>query len=453
MSFRFPHKLAIFSFALLFSISSSNAQESWSRFRGPTGDGVASGPVPQRWSETEGVAWKVPVAGKGHSSPVVADGKVWITTGITEQLSAEEKAERFSKIKDPNGLDLVGSLSQRLMAYDLATGNQLHDIEVFRTNKPEPIHLTNTYASPTPVIHQGKVYVHFGTYGTACIDGNTGKIVWRFDNIKIDHQNGPGSSPIVWKDLLIVHFDGTDRQCVAALRLSDGSVAWQTDRSGKMDPKPELQKAYCTPTVVETQAGPELISPAANWVYGYDPATGSELWKASYGRLGFSTVPCPVITDGMALVCTSFMQSRLLAVRFGGRGDVTESHVAWTSDSNIPQKPSLAVAQRKIFVLSDAGIMTCLESQTGKELWRHRVDGKYAASPIVCGDKVYLFNQDGKTTILQVADEFREITSNKLDGAINASPAVVHGSLIIRTDNHLYRINGTEYVTKGSSNN
>ncbi len=152
MSFCFPHKLAIFSFALVFSISSSNAQESWSRFRGPTGDGVASGPVPQRWSETEGVAWKVPVAGKGHSSPVVADGKVWITTGITEQLSAEEKAERFSKIKDPNGLDLVGSLSQRLMAYDLATGNQLHDIEVFRTNKPEPIHLTNTYASPTPVI-------------------------------------------------------------------------------------------------------------------------------------------------------------------------------------------------------------------------------------------------------------------------------------------------------------
>ncbi|MFO0941173.1 MAG: PQQ-binding-like beta-propeller repeat protein [Pirellulales bacterium] len=446
-------KLSSLGFALLLAVSSLQAQESWSRFRGPMGNGVATGSVPEKWSESEGVAWKVQVPGKGHSSPVVADNKIWLTTGVTEQLSAEQKAERFSKIKDPNGLDLVGSLSQRLLGYDLETGKLLQDIEAFRSTKPEPVHLTNTYASPTPIIYQGRVYVHFGTYGTACIDANSGKVLWRFDSIKIDHQNGPGSSPIIWKDFLIVHFDGTDRQCIVALRLKDGSIAWQTDRSGQMDPKPDLQKAYCTPTIVETDAGPELISPAANWVYSYDPANGSELWKASYGRLGFSTVPCPVVTDGLALVCTSFMQSRLLAVRIGGRGDVTESHIAWTSDSNIPQKPSLAVVQGKVYVLSDAGIMTCLDSKSGKELWRHRVDGKYAASPIVAGNKIYLFNQEGKTTILRAGEEFFEVGTNQLEGSINASPAVVNGSLIIRTDSSLYRIVGTEGSLKRSSNN
>lgn len=442
MFFRNLAALLLATVVMTHFITEVEAQESWPRFRGPTGDGVVKGKLPLRWNATSGITWKAPVVGKGHSSPVVADGKIWITTGVTEPLTTDEKAAKLAKVKDPNGLELVGALSQRLLCFEFANGKLIHDVEIFRTASPEPIHLTNTYASPTPAIHQGKVFVHFGTYGTACVDTQSGNIVWRFDRIKIDHQNGPGSSPIVWKDLLIVHFDGTDRQCIVALRQSDGAIAWQTDRSGNMDPKPELQKAYCTPTLIEGESGPELISPAANWVYGYDPRTGSELWKISYGRLGFSTVPCPIVHDGVAYVCTSFMQSRLLAVKHGGRGDVTTSNVLWTSDSNIPQKPSLAFVRGQLYVVSDAGILTCLNAKTGEEIWRHRLDGKYAASPLIVDDKVYVFNQQGKTTVLQAGDEYRELTVNQLEGSINASPAAVNGSLIVRTEDNLYRIDG-----------
>ncbi len=414
--------------------------QQWSRFRGPHGNGVVDCPIATTWSETKNILWKAEVPGRGHSSPLVGDGKVWITTGITSALTAEEKTEKLSKLKDPNGLELVGKLSQRVLAYDFQNGRVLHDIEVFQTDSPEPIHLTNTYASPTPVLHNGRLYVHFGTYGTACISASTGNVLWRFSDLKVDHQNGPGSSPIVWEDLLIVHFDGTDRQFIAALKLEDGSLAWRTDRSGEMHPTPELQKAYCTPTVVKSARGWELISPAANWVYGYDPRDGSELWKAHYGELGFSTVPCPIVGHGMAFVCTSFMKSRLLAVRYGGQGDVTESHIAWKSDSNISQKPSLALVKDSIYVISDAGILTCLDAMTGREIYRHRIGGKYAASPLIVGDLIYFFSQEGKTTVVQAGKEYKEIAVNELEGSINASPAAAENALIIRSDTHLYRI-------------
>lgn len=421
-------------------VTMDNCDGQWNRFRGPNGNGVVDGAIPLVWDEQTNVSWKVPVAGRGHSSPVVADGKIWITTAITESLNDQQKAEKLAKLKDANSLDLVGKVSLRALAYDFSSGKLLHDVEVFQPESPEPIHLTNTYASPTPVLHQGKLYVHFGTYGAACLNSETAEISWRFTGLKIDHQNGPGSSPIVWDDLLIAHYDGTDQQCIVALRLKDGTLAWRTDRSGEMHPTPELQKAYGTPTVVQTEAGYELISPAANWVYAYDPRDGSELWKASYGKLGFSTVPCPVIGHGMAYVCTSFMQSRLLAVRLGGRGDVTQSHIAWTSDSNISQKPSLALLGDELYVLSDAGILTCLAALTGKEIWRHRIGGKYAASPIVVGDRIYLFSQEGSTTVIQAGREYRQLAVNELDSGFNASPAVVGGALVLRTDSHLYRI-------------
>ena len=412
----------------------------WGRFRGPEGDGRASGNLPLTWSEQENVVWKVPVPGSGHSSPVIGDGKIWMTTAITKPLSKEAQQAKLADLSDAQSLNLVGELSLRAVAFDQHNGDLLHDIELFKPESPEPIHVTNTYASPTPVLHDGRLHVHFGTYGTAALDAASGKVLWRFNDLHIDHQNGPGSSPIVWEDLLIIHFDGTDQQCLIALGTIDGKLVWRKDRSGEMHSTPQLRKAYCTPVVVQTDQGPELISPAANWVYGYRPRDGSELWKASYGDLGFSTVPCPVIGNGMAYVCTSFMQSKLLAVRYGGRGDVTQSHLQWTASSNIPQKPSLALVDQRLFACSDSGILTCMDASDGKELWRARIRGKYSASPLICEDRVYFFSQEGKTTVISAADEYQELAVNQLDGSFNASAAAADGALYLRTDSHLYRI-------------
>jgi len=436
-------RLIIISIAAIGYQHSCNAflqAADWGRFRGPDGNGQVRGELPLTWSEQSNVAWKVPVIGSGHSSPVIADGKIWLTTAVTTPLTDQQIEQRLSEVRDARSLNIVGSLSLRVLSLDQHTGKLLQDIEVFQPDNPEPIHITNTYASPTPVLESGRLYVHFGTYGAAAIDTQSGQVLWKFNDLHIDHQNGPGSSPIVWEDLMITHYDGTDQQCLLALNKMDGTVAWRTDRSGEMHQTPEMRKAYSTPVVVQTEQGPELISPAANWVYGYDPRDGSELWKVSYGGLGFSTVPCPVVGNGMVFVCTSFMQSKLLAVRYGGRGTVTDSHIVWTADSNIPQKPSLALLGNQLFACSDSGILTCLDASSGQEVWRERIRGKYSASPLVCDDRVYFFSLEGKTTVVRAAGQYEELAVNQLSGNISASPAAVDGALFLRTDSHLYRI-------------
>ncbi len=201
-----------------------------------------------------------------------------------------------------------------------------------------------------------------------------------------------------------------------------------------------MKKAYCTPVVVETERGAELISPGAFWVYGYNPRTGSELWKANYGNSGYSTVPCPVVGHGMAYVCTSFNKSRLLAVKLGGQGDVSQTHVVWTSDSQIPKKPSLLLSGQELLCCNDTGVMTCFDALDGQELWRVRVGGNIAASPILAGGQVYLFDQEGKTTVLKAGREHIEVAVNELNEGCNASPAIVEDAFIIRTSQHLYRI-------------
>lgn len=417
------------------------AADGWPRFRGPTGDGHAeSSKLPTTWSEEQNITWKVPVEGQGHSSPVIANGQIWLTTAVTSELSEEQKQERLKEIANPQSLNLVGRLSLRAVCFDLHSGELLHDIEVFAVGTPEPIHYTNTYASPTPVVNEGRLYAHFGSYGTAAIDCQSGEVLWENSDLKVDHQNGPGSSPIVWQDLLIAHFDGIDQQFIAAFNTEDGSLAWKTDRSGEMDPTPDMKKAYSTPVVAETESGPELVSPGANWVYGYDPRTGSELWKAFYGELGFSTVPCPVVGHGMVYVCTSFTKSQLLAVKLGGHGDVTKTHVAWVSESQIPKKPSLLLSGQELLCCNDAGVVTCFDALDGQELWRARVGGNFAASPILAGGLVYLFDQEGKATILKAGREHVKAAVNELAEGCNASPAVAEDALIVRTAKHLYRI-------------
>jgi outer membrane protein assembly factor BamB len=421
-----------------------SAQE-WPQFRGPSGQGHAGVEgLPLTWSETEHVRWKSAIPGEGHSSPAISGDQIWLTTAMTEQLTDEEQKARLAKIKNPDGLQVVGTLSLRAIQISRESGEIERDIELFRIDQPEPKHSLNSFASPTPVISGDRVVVHFGTYGTAAIACSSGEVLWKNDSLKLDHQNGPGSSPVVWEDLVIIHLDGINTQSIAALDRATGQVRWQTKRSGEMDKTPELTKAYCTPLIVDVNNRPLIISPAANWVYGYDARDGKEVWRAHYGKLGFSTVPRPVLLGDTAFIATSYMQSRLVAVKFTGEGDVTASHVKWISDRQIPQKPSLVAFDGRIYFVSDRGIVRCLDGESGKEIWFERLPGDYSASPLEAEGHLYFFNQDGTCTVLKAGDSYEQLAQNKLDAGFMASPAVAGKALFLRTTSHLYRIENAE---------
>ena len=444
----FPHWLrALGRLTLLLSVCLSSTAadtiaEDWPEFRGPQGNGHAPhANIPLTWSETENIRWKIAVPGEGHSSPVIANGQLWLTTALVEPLTEAEIEAKLAKLTtNPNGIQFGGRLVLKALAYDVATGELIHDVVCFEYPETNPKHATNSYASPTPVLREGKLFAHFGEYGTCCLETATGKILWANDELKIDHQNGPGSTPVVWQDKVIVHFDGTDQQFLVAYQADTGDIAWKQMRSGEMHDRPEFKKAYGTPTLLEVNGQMQVISPAANWVYAYDPATGAELWKANYGTLGFSTVPKPVIGHGMAFICTSYIKSRLLAVRYDGVGDVTPSHVVWHTDRQVPQKPSLLLLDSELYFTSDGGIATCLDALTGQQHWQERFRGQYSASPLYASNCIYFFNQEGITTVIRPGRELEQVAENVLDAGCMASPAILDNALFLRTRTHLYRI-------------
>lgn len=415
----------------------------WPQFRGPGGQGHADArDLPMRWSETEHVAWKTPIPGRGWSSPVILHDGIWMTTAVERPASDELKATRLKGRPDANQLAVVGSVSLRVVGVDRASGRVTTDEELLSIDDPGAIHSLNTYASPTPVIEDDRLYCHFGTYGTVCWNTDARRIVWQNTALHVEHQNGPGSSPILWGDFLIFHCDGIDQQFVVALHKATGEVAWRTKRSGKMHENPDFQKAYATPQVIEGPNGrPELISPGADWVYAYDPASGDELWRAHYGKLGFSTVPRPVVGHGMVFVVTSYLESQLIAVRHGGSGDVTQSHVAWSESRQMPRMPSLLLVRDELYAVSDNGVATCLDARTGQVHWQKRLDGgNHSASPLHADGRVYFFNREGATTVIRAGKTFEKLATNELDSGLMASPAVAGNSLFLRTDSHLYRI-------------
>lgn len=430
--------------ACLFAAGASfaaEAEDSWPQFRGPRGDGhsTATG-IASVWAEDKNVAWKIPVPGEGHSSPVVADGRIWLTAAVVSPLSAEEQKARLAKIPNANGLEIAGKVTLKALAYDAQTGSPLFDAPLFQLDEPPAIHSLNSYASPSPVLEDGKLYCHFGTFGNACVDAATGKVLWKNDEHQVDHQNGPGSSPILWGRLFIVHYDGIDKQYLVALHKESGKTAWKVARSGKLEDKVDLKKAYCTPTIIEENGKPVLVSPGADWVYGYDPESGEELWKLNYGKLGFSTVPKPIQGNGLVYICTSYMESRLLAIRTDGRGDVSKSHVAWTVDKQVPRKPSLILVGEQLYMVNDGGVLTCMDASTGKTLWVKRLGGDFSASPTFVDGKLYFLNQQGKAWVLRPGDRYDEIAENTLSEGFMASPAIHKKALLLRTTGHLYRI-------------
>ena len=428
-------------FVLLMSgtvVRTAAAADDWPQFRGPGGEGHSPAVgLPLSWSETENVAWKVAVPGRGWSSPVVLGNHIWMTTALETAATAEEKKQRLAGKKHAETLQVAAAVSLRAICIRRDSGEPARDVELFRIDEPAEIHQLNSYASPTPVLEPGRLYCDFGTCGTACVDCATGKVLWK-RRLPIDHQVGPGSSPILHEELLILVRDGCDQQYITAVDKRTGQTVWRTDRP-PMDTDDEFKKAFSTPLVFRSNGKRQMIVPGAEWIVSYDPATGEQIWRVDCGR-GYSNVPRPVFGHGMVYVCTEFPGQQLWAIAVDGRGDVTDTHVRWKAVKQIPKRSSPLLVGRELYVVSDGGVATCFDALTGRPHWRKRVGGNYFASPVYADGRIYLFNDEGKATLLTPGKEFVKPAENRVEGRIVASPAIADGTIILRTDTHLYRI-------------
>lgn len=431
-----------FGFSILLSITTLlSAGDRWPEWRGVDGQGHSTAVnLPVSWSEDEHVAWKLKVPGHGWSTPVIENGQVWVTTAIDVLASLEDAKRRREASTNNQPLRVSESVSLRAVGYDLETGRLLKDVEVLSQQNPQMIHEENSYATPTPIIEEGRLYCHYGPYGIACLDVKRGKVLWENRSLYVEHENGPGSSPILWNDLLIVHCDGIDQQYIIALDKHTGKQVWKTKRSGLLKDNPQLQKSYATSLMVEINGEPQVVSPSADWVYGYDPTTGHELWKQNYGLLGFSNAARPVTGGGLIFFCTGYMKSELLAVKVEENNGTFQPSIKWRYKRQVPKVSCLLLVGEELYFASDSGIATCLDSKTGEVHWTQRIGKRFWASPLYADGRIYFFDRDGETTVIAPGKTFKKLSVNKLDGTILAGPAAVDGSLIIRTDKALYCI-------------
>jgi outer membrane protein assembly factor BamB len=401
----------ILSLVLVGAALSADARD-WPEFRGPTGQGHSEEAIPLEWSEERNIAWKVPVPGRGWSSPVISDGTIWLTTAVAGDAEA----------------------SLRVLAFDSETGNRTLDVEVFRLDDAELLNLKNSHASPTPVVTAGRVYVHFGPYGTAALTTG-GEVLWT-TRLSYVPQHGNGGSPIVHDGMVIINCDGFDRSFVVALDAETGDQRWRTDRR-----EPSSQ-AYSTPLVIRVGGRDQIISVGAFQTVALDPESGDEVWRVEYPDDGFSTVPRPVYGHGLVFVVTGFNQPSLLAIRPDGNGNVTDTHVEWTRGQSVPLTPSPLLVGDEIYTISDIGVISCLDARTGEEHWRGRVAGNYSASPLYAGGHIYFQSEEGMTTVIRPGTAFEVVGTNRVEGTTLASMAVDDGAAFLRSSSDLYRIGG-----------
>ncbi len=388
------------------------AAQDWPQFRGPDGQGrsgVARAPL--KWSDTSAnITWKAPIEGLGWSSPVLLDGRIWLTTA-TE-----------------------AGLCLRAVCFDAKTGRELQNVELFRRAQAPHIQSKNSHASPTPILDGDRVYVHFGTHGTACLS-REGKVLWR-QELRYQDVHGSGGSPVLERDLLIFSCDGSDQQFVVALDRDTGKIRWKAARPENTYFK---KFAFSTPLVIDAGGARQVVSPGASGVSGYDAATGRALWHVKYVG-GYSTVPRPVFGHGLIFLATGFDTPGFLAIRAGGQGDVTDTHVAWRLGPGAPLTPSALLVGEELYLVSDQGIATCLEARTGKVHWQERLGGTFSASPLLAAGRIYLQDEKGGTTVLKPGKVYSLLQKNQVKGRTFASPAPIEGAFFLRTDTHLLRI-------------
>ena len=404
--------------------------QDWPDFRGPYASGHAAAEgaplagLPLSWSESENVKWKTPIPYRGWSTPVVMGGQIWLTT------ATEDGRDYF------------------VLCLDAETGQIQLNQKLFHSDNPEPLgNSVNCYAAPSPVIEPGRVYVHFGSYGTACIDTKTHRTIWERTDLPCQHYRGPGSSPILFEDLLILSMDGVDVQYLVALDKKTGRTVWKTDRSTQWDdleadgtPKVhgDYHKGFSTPLIIDSDGKPLMISLGSKSAFAYDPRTGKEIWKAWHGS--HTSAPRPVLGEGKILFITGIGKAEVWAMKPDGQGDVTQSNVVWKTDKSAPRTASPVVVGDLLFMVSDNGVVSCLEVATGNQLWKNTIGGRFASSPIYADGCLYFCDQKGVVTVIKPGRTFELLAANTLDSGCLASPAVSGKALFLRTKTHLYRI-------------
>jgi len=427
--------------ALLLCVAAHSVRADWPDYRGPWGNGCASASgdtktlgLPLHWSESNNVAWKTPIPYRGWATPVVMGGQVWVTT-------ATEDGHDFFAI----GLEAK-------------SGRILFNEKVFHVDDPEPLNngaSMNCYATPSPVIEPGRLYVHFGRFGTACLDTSNGQVIWKREDIQCRHYRGPASSLITYQNLVILTMDGVDVQYLIALDKQTGKTVWKTARSvawndenvpGQMARDGDQRKAHSTPLVVTIGGQPQMLSAGAKAAYAYDPSNGKELWRVQYAD--WSAAPRPLFDNGLAFFVTGLARRELLAVKTDGHGDVTDTHVAWKFNKHVGCYASPLVVDGLLYTAAEENYVTCLEAATGQVVWAERIGGKYAASPVYADNRLYFFSQAGVTTVLKPGRQFEVLATNSLASGFMASPAVDGKAFYLRTRTHLYRIESPDAEAK-----
>ncbi|MEL6109149.1 MAG: PQQ-binding-like beta-propeller repeat protein [Planctomycetota bacterium] len=394
--------------------------EDWTEFRGPDGQGHSSAKtLPLSWNETNNVAWKVPIEGDGWSSPVVADGRIYVTTAVRTQGGGPK------------------SRSLRTLCLDADSGQSLWNVEVFRQGGDGvQIHKKNSHASATPILRDDRVFVHFGPAGTACLSTD-GDVIWKNKELAFAPIHGNGGSPALRDDTLVFTCDGRDKQFVAALSATTGEVTWTTDR--RADVKKGF--SFCTPLFINVNGKAQVVCPGSGAVVAYEPETGKEIWSCNYGE-GYSVVPRPVYANGLVFVSSCYDSASLYAIDPTGTGDVTDTHVRWTIRRGVPKTPSMLVIGNELYFVDDGGVASCVDSRTGDPHWKQRLGGKYSASLFYGAERIYIQSENGKTTVIAPGTEFKELATNELSGDERtfASFATVENAILLRSESHLYRI-------------
>ena len=404
-------------------ISGNNPDNSWTHFRGSSLNGIAEvDNCPVSWVPDNNILWKKEIHDVGWSSPVILDGQAWMTTASED------------------GYALYA------VCADLQTGTIIYDLHVFSPENVFQKHDINSYATPTPCIEKGFVYVHFGRYGTACISTTSGKVIWQRTDLECNHVQGPGSSPFLYRNMLILHYEGTDVQYIVALDKTTGETLWRTDRPADDYEKlsPIGRKAYVTPIVIDVNGKEMLISNGSATCNAYDPETGKEIWKFIRGE--DSTIAMPFYEDGVLYFNTSFMTgegerySELIALDPDGMGDITETHVIWRIKTPILQLSTPLIKDGLIYMIDTRSTLMCLDAKTGETIWSERMKGKFNSSPVYAAGNIYFSSTNGETIVIREGKTLEILAENSLEGEIWTTPAVIENGLLIRTSKYLYRI-------------
>jgi len=422
-----PSLLFCFFFvAFLFGSKQANSQDkNWTHFRGSNLNGMAvTENIPLKWDDSS-IKWKTEIHDNGYSSPVVYNNQIWVTTAKSD------------------GKELYA------VCIDFKTGKIIYDIKVFTPDEVPGKHSINTYASPTPCIEKGFVYVHYGSMGTACINTANGSIVWTRTDFKCKHVQGPASSPIIYKNLLILHFEGTDVRYIVALDKSNGKLIWRSDRpSEPYEPITVIgRKAYITPIIIKVKGRDMLISNGSAVCIAYEPNTGKEIWRIINGAE--STVAMPFTENGLVYWYSGFMVAdggtkftELLAVNPDGKGDITGTNVLWKKKDELSRNHCLTpvIKDGLIYTVTTRNILMCIDAATGEEIWATHLTSNYDASPIYVNGNIWFFSVKGEVMVIKAGRKYEVVAQNQMDSGIWATPAILRNSVILRTQKYLYRI-------------